>query len=92
MFITIWVWSFAILMLSLMYTCYQNPGKMYLDVFILMTIIVAIPGVAIANILYSIYMKLFVYRSRESIEALKKKTWIQIEEIHTALQIMKGKF
>ena len=91
-FITIWMWSFALLVASLMYTSYKNPGKMYLDVFILMVLVSAIPGVALMIFLQSIYARIFTYRTKEDRAALMKKTWEQVEEIHHALQMFRGKF
>lgn len=90
MFIIIWVWSFVITMFTLIYNCYKNPGKMYLDVLILFTIIVAIPGVAAALILSSAYSHIFIYKSKESREELKEKVWSDIEDIHEALQVFKN--
>lgn len=88
LFLTIWIWSYIITILFVLRDCYANPGRMYLDVFVTMACILAIPGVAVYIILVALYNKLFVRKVGSENEEL----WLKVEELHDLLQILRGKF
>lgn len=89
-FLTIWIWSFAIAVVMLIINCYNNPGKMYKDVFIFMICLLAIPGVALCTTLTGFYYY-FLWSKAEKLRR-KEESWKQVEDIHDMLQMLKGKF
>lgn len=91
-FLTIWIYSFVIAVAMLLIDCYKNPGRMYMDVFILMIYVLAIPGAALFTILASLYNRFLSGRTKAERDVCKEEGWKKIDELHDMLQILKGKF
>ena len=92
-FLSIWIWSFVIVVVATLNWCRKNPQKMYLDVFCLMCIVLAVPGVATWTLLNSIYNWFKHCRdSKEVKEAMQQKAIQTIEDAHNKIQMIRGKF